>query len=166
MENLEIIMNKSLLLLFVFVFSAFAMQENKVAPNIKTTNAYLDERLDLYTIEAKNNQTSCGSITFKYNPENKNIGHIYNLDVSPDYRKNGIGYQLFRQAILELKKQGYQKITWLGWSLNEEPIPSSTLIKIYKSMWQKLSLEIKCDLETTPDEYDPEETFFTLTLKT
>lgn len=157
-------MNKLLLFLFIFVFPALAMQENKIASNIKITNVYLDKRLNLYAIEAKNHQTLCGSITFKYNPQNKHIGHIYNLDVLPDYRKNGIGYQLFRKAIIELKKQGYQKITWLGWSLNEEPIPSSTLIKIYESMAQKLAREIKCDLETTPSEYDPEETFFTLTL--
>lgn len=163
-------MKKLVLLLLAFAPYVFAMEKPKQkytdtqTSKIKCNDPYFDERQELYVIEAKEDSTLCGIVTFKYNPSNKNLGHIYSLNVNPEYREKGIGSQLFKQAVLELKKQGYQKITWMIWNPDEENMPRTLLKKISTKMVQKLSTEVACNLEIGPWELDPRETYCTLTL--
>lgn len=163
-------MKKLLLLLFTLISPIFAMEQPKDQIKIEQiaeitySDPQFDENAAHYIIKAEKNSNKVGSATFHYSPFDKNLGHIFELEVDTEYREQGIGYQLFKQTILELKKQGYQKITWLAWSSDEENMPCTLLKDIYTHMGKKLSTEVTCDLIIEPWERDPQEIYCTLTL--
>lgn len=162
-------MKKLVLLLLTFISSAFAMeqahQQTTASSEIKYTAPKFSNRRELFIIKAKEKATQIGFITFKYDPADKTIGHIYTIEVNEEHRQKGIGFQLSRQAILELKKQGYQKITWLAWNPDEQNMPRAKLEIIYRKMVQKLSAEIACSLEIENWELDRDQAYCTLIFK-
>lgn len=169
-------MKKLLLLLLTLAVPAIAMQkqnnkrkhEDTRPHKIKFSKPFYDKTIPSFVIKAKEKglKTPIGTITFNHAPKDKNTGHIYELKVNPEHQGTGIGYQLFKRAILELKKQGYPQVTWLAYNTDSyEPLPLAQLEDIYISIIRRLGGKIACDLEIEPRRTDMEATPFRLIFK-
>lgn len=147
-------MKKLLLFLLAFALPATAMHKRKhidsQKPTISFTKVFYSKELDAYVIKAfaKERTTPIGEIRFDHSPHDKSTGCIYNLEVEPGFRENKIGYQLFRKAIIELKRQDYPRVSWLA--LGVDDLSTRELEEIYIAMVKRLAQEINCDLSIEP----------------
>ncbi len=135
-------MDKLLLLLLLICSGSQSMQRAPMqAPNheIKYTPAYYHQNRNVLIIQANKDKSPVGEITFDISKSEKNNGYIYSIDVDDECRNQGIGYKLFKQAILELKNAGCTKIAWTALGLFD--VTTHDLEKIYTRMVDKLKEE-------------------------
>lgn len=141
-------MKKLLLLLLLIGSHTYNMQNatsNASTPHIKYTPAYYHENRKTLIIQAVKDKHDVGEITFDISKTDKNSGYIYSLNVDDGCRSQGIGYQLFKQAILELKNGGCTKIQWTALGLFD--VTTKDLEEIYIRMVQKLQEEKIIDFD-------------------
>lgn len=88
-----------------------------------------------------NNPEDCiGSIGYmRHNAYNGlNQWQINNICVSLEHRNKGIGLQLFKKCIEEIKKQSGTQLTWKILPFGAQPPSESELIDIYMRMLRKV----------------------------
>lgn len=141
-------MKKLLLLLLLIGSCAQSMQNASLqAPNqeIKYTPTYYHQNRNVLMIQANKGKSPVGEVTFDISKSEKNNGYIYSIDVDDECRNQGIGYKLFKQAILELKNAGCTKIAWTALGLFE--VTTQELEQIYTKMVQKLHKDKVLDFD-------------------
>lgn len=141
---------KKLLLLLLIGTLAQGMHKNPDKPcstnqEISFTKAFYHHDRNVTMIQATKDNSPLGEVTFDSSDKENKHGYIYSIDVDDSCRKQGIGYQLFKRAILELQKKGCLKIGWTALGLFE--VSTEELEQIYLGMIKKLQKEKEFDFE-------------------
>lgn len=143
-------MKKLLLLLCIFTLSTFTMEQPK-RKREKTHTSEISyfgpcfyEKHDSFLIKAKQSKSPVGKIIFDQYPKEESTACIYALEVEREYRTQGIGYQLFKSAILDLKRQNFTRVKWTA--LGTDNLKTRRIEKIYLAMLGKLAEEIDFNL--------------------
>lgn len=143
-------MKKLLLLLSFFTLSAFTMEhakrkrEETHPTEITYHGPCFYEKHDSFLIKAKKDKKTVGKIIFDLYPKDDSTACIYGFEVEREFRKYGIGYQLFRGTLLDLKRQNFARVRWTA--LGTDNIKTRQLEKIYLAMLGQLTQEIDFNL--------------------
>lgn len=139
---------KKLLLSLILPMTLYAMepmpkkrslqQTAQTAPNIILSKPYQSDQPNIININACMNQNVVGRIQFI---KTGTIGKICLMKVMESYRKLGIGFQLFKAAILELQQMGCDTIIW------DAITPATGNIEELKSIYTHMVAKLKEDLE-------------------
>lgn len=97
-----------------------------------------------FSLSAFHGQNIIGFIQFRQDPVDDTIGEILHLYVDPLHRNKGIGYRLFKNAVLEFAKNNYVSVTFLSMQMHDTS--ARTLENIFSKMAHKLKNEIQCIL--------------------
>lgn len=101
---------KKLLFLILLISAAInGMQPTSAMPKITYTKAQYSQQHRSLFIQAIKDKSTIGEITFIQSALHPKNGHIISMEVNEECRGEGVGYKLFRQAILELQKIGCSK---------------------------------------------------------
>lgn len=143
-------MKKLVLLLLTFSFPAFAMEMPKQNLRKRTYDAVEPKYTEPYfridkkalCIDAFAGDTHVGEIQY-FNING--LGRISRMNVSESYRKLGIGFNLFKEAILDLITRGCLTIIW------DAVVPAHKdileLQTIYEHMVNKLKTKTTVGIE-------------------
>lgn len=77
--------------------------------SVVLSKPYLTDQPDMIQIDARTNQKVVGRIQFM---KAGSMGKICLIKVVESHRKRGIGFELFKTAILELQERGCDTIIW------------------------------------------------------
>lgn len=152
-------MKKLLLLLFACILPACAMEKpkrkrSKSPAPLKITYSDSDQTaITPQEIIAFDNDTQVGYIWLEEDSSNSKHGFISGIGVIKTYRRQGIGYELFKRAIFALQKKGFRIINWYALS-DDENIEIEKLEETYFNFIKKLTHELEFDFVVYPREGD------------
>ncbi|GMU18859.1 MAG: hypothetical protein AMXMBFR12_00510 [Candidatus Babeliales bacterium] len=133
-------MKKLLLLILLFISSAYAMQapqpHNEESIEITLTNPTRVFN-NFYQILALDGKKQVGYLTFHYFANNPTQWGLGSFSVQQAYRENHIGQALLKECIDYIKSQQARQLTWQAIPL-DQAINLDTLIKIYQKIIIKL----------------------------
>lgn len=133
--------------LMLFTTSCKPMETPQQQNEITYSLPIKDTDRNAYVIDAFDTSLNIGYIDFGPDQINPHFGTISDMFVNQKYRKKGVGYTLFKSAIIELKKK-YLTIVWTAVPL--EGITLDELEKIYTSFIEKLKKEMAFNFSMEP----------------